>query len=199
MNSRNPEFQAPGHDIHDGYPYNEIVTKTIFPHRMEVGMSDDNRPYFSVDKNIFAECPDYGDPLTMQESFLLHRVVDFKEALIVAEGQIQDLLEEHPFIPEEMNFELLVKNKEITDPPLRVYGPKYDPDFSIYRKPQTGGYWDPSLWTINMNKGGKMTEMEFKLPCRRIAYAVFYSLGMILQTKENEVAAPLVIEEAPVK
>lgn len=199
MNSRNPDFQSPGHDIHDGYPFNEIVTKVNFPYRMGADLSPEGRPFFVVDKEVFEDCPNYGDPLTMQEDFLLHRVIDFKKALEIAEGQIQDLLEEHPFIPEEMNFELLAKNKEITDPPYRVYGPKYDPDFSIYRKPQEEGKkWDPALWTINMNKGGKLIEMEFKLPCRRIAYAVFYSLGIKLALpEEKEGAIAELREETP--
>lgn len=202
MNSRNPEFQSPGHDIHDGYPYNEILSKTIFPNRMEADISEEGKPFFSVDKSIFPDCPDYGDPITMQEDFLLHRVIDFKKALEVAEGQIQDLLEEHPFIPEEMNFEILAKNKEITDPPYMIYGPKHDPDFSIYRKPQpmSGSEWDPAIWTININKDGKMTEVEFKLPCKRIAYAVFYSLGMkLVLPEEKEGTEAPIREEAPVK
>ena len=194
----------PGHDIVKGYPYGKIESVDAFKNRIDVGINDDGNPFLGVDKSVFPNCPDFGDPLTEQENFLLNRVIDFKKALVVTEDQITAILEERPFIPEELNFELLHKNEQITEPPIRIYGPKYDHDFSIYRKPGSAQdpNWNPAMWTVIMNKDGETKEITLSLPCRRIAYTVFSAFGIKLVPEriiESEGTVAPIREESPIK
>jgi len=196
----NKENWNPGHDINKGYPFNGVETQRLFPNRLQADIGEDGKAFFTCDPTIFTDLPEFNEVLTKQESFLLLRLIDFKKALEIAEDQVFALLEERPFIPEEMNFTLLYRNKDVTEPPVRIYGPKYDDRFSIHRKPANADdiNWDPSIWTININENGVMKEFDIKLPCRRIAYAVFTSLGIKLVNPESEGSVAPVREEAPI-
>ena len=49
---------------------------------------------------------DIGEERTKFEDFLLDRVLDYSESLQIAEDQIEALLEENPFMPEDQSFHM---------------------------------------------------------------------------------------------
>jgi hypothetical protein len=114
------------------------------------------------------------------------RLYDFQEALSVAEGQVADLLEELPFIPENYGFELAHKHTGIDQPPVRIYVSKYDGRYSLFRKSAPEGFdANVAAWTIlKKNDDSTFHENEVIIPCDRIAYALFLAMGIKISNEE---------------
>lgn len=82
------------------YPYNGIASQQSFVNRLEIWKDEEsNLIGISIDKDVF---PDI-DTLP-ERDFLLFRLYDYSQALKQAEDQIEELLEEFPFIPEDLGF-----------------------------------------------------------------------------------------------
>lgn len=194
------EKWTPGHAINKGYPYLEIVTEAVFPNRVKVGMDENGMVAIDYDKEVF---PADIQSASQKEQFLLHRLFDFSEALKVAEDQIRTLLEEEPFIPEEFGFEVIAKPVDFAnDSPVRVYASKFDPKYTLYREVQdiSSGSFAPENWVLmKKNEDGSFSEIRVKLPCHRIAYALFYGLGVKVEEDQHEAQKAPVEEMPPVK
>lgn len=193
----------PGHSLNKGYPYNGIESVRMFKHRPVLQNDENNKILILVETHHY---PDLDiekwtpqDQRTAMEDFLLHRLFDFQETLKVAEGQLFDILEEKPFIPEDYGFKVKHKNEKPTDPPVRIYVSKFNDNYSLFRKP--GENTDPSMWTLLIKKEDNTFEQrDLLLPCDRIAYAVFYALMIPVTEKQgNEGTEGPVKEDAPVK
>lgn len=192
----------PGHSPNKGYPYNGAESKKLFKNRPDIGVAEDGKTYISVDKEIFPDAPEFPISLNEVDSFLLHRMYDYKKALEIAEDQIDTLMEERPFIPERLGFELIHNNASPLDgPPMRIYASKFTDGVSLYRKP--GNFdekeWNPATYIIILNNDGVMKEIEVLLPCERIAYALIYALGIQMTDPGHEANVGPIREEAPVK
>lgn len=177
----------PGHSLNKGYPYNRVESLHAFPSRIHFFQrkeEDGNHAAIDIDREKF---PNFkGESVEELKDFLFDRGYELQEALKMAEGQVHDLLEEHPFMPENYGFELVHRNRTPKDPPVRIYVSKYDDHFSIYRKPGD----DLSTWILIRKIDDDTTnfsELELKLPCARIAYAALWALGVKMEEKKEEV------------
>lgn len=201
---------APGHSTNKGYPYNAILSRTLFSNRPTINQDKENKVVITDSRpDIFGAI----ENAEQEREFLLHRLHDFNQALDTAEMQIEAILTENPFVPEDFGFELAHKPESIHDSPIRVYVSKYVEGVSIYREIQdpSDPKSDPSKWVVmvkeeepyNGKVGDTLTKTVFrptrvKLDCHRIAYAVFYALGVQVEPLQNEAATPPAPEgEAP--
>lgn len=104
---------------------------------------------------------------------------DHDESILleIAEQQIEDMLFEKPFIPDLFGFEAIVKPQDTTDVPITIYQSKFDENIIIFRKSRSD-----YGWTIQQKQPeGTMPpikDIDVTLPCERIAYALFYALGI---------------------
>jgi len=181
----------PGHSTNKGYPFAQIESRALFVNRPNV--------YQSIEDNkIYIEMPGDTDGVQSKlqikgtnkfEKSLLSFLFDTSEALKIAEGQIVDILHEDPFTPETFGFQLVHKNTDITEPPVRIYVSKFDESVSLFKKP-VGVFKDnynPALWTLMRKQDdGSFKEIEILLPCHRIAYAAFYALGVKVEFAHEE-------------
>jgi hypothetical protein len=186
----------PGHSLNKGYPYSGIESEKQLPNRINIFLEQDN--VITVDFGSF------GEPLNEskeQLDFMISRAFDFQEALRTAEQQIKELLTDDPFSPEELGFDLAHKPADIYQSPVRVYASKYDDRFTLYR--EIGDIqdpnWDTTKWVLmkKQNDSDKFDKIDVKIPCHRIAYALFYSLGVVMEPKQTEASEAPVVEEAP--
>lgn len=186
----NNENWNPGHSLNKGYPYNGVESMRSMQNRPSLQMDDHGKIVISWNEKHFGPVKDNQKERTELEDFLLHRLYDFQETLSIAEDQVQDLLEEGPFVPESYGFVVVAKNKTITEQPVRIYQSVFNPSHSLFRKPQdTTRSFDASKWTLlSKNENGSFSELELSLPCDRIAYAVFFGLGIPMEKKEGEEA-----------
>lgn len=173
----NTESGLPGHSINEGYPFDKIVTAEAMPHRLDCKQGPDGRVLINWDASIF------GAHETMEElkDFLIHRLFDYSEALKISEDQIRSLLDEMPFMPEEFNFVLIHAPDGIHDSPVRLYQSKFNPEYSLYREVGNPNdeNWDASRWMLLKKEGDNVFKpIPVLLPCHRIAYALFYALGI---------------------
>jgi hypothetical protein len=189
----------PGHRVTKGYPFEKVESKDLFPSRVKTAYHEDSKK-ISIDINpeIFPDLPEVGEQRTGFEDFLMFRLHEAMNALEIAEGQIQDMLDEDPFIPEYLGFEIVHENEQPTEAPIKIYNSKYSEGVSIFRKPSDvhDPNWDPAIWTmLQKNPNGEaqaFKETTLHLPCQRIAYAAFYALGI----KMREESFTEKIEEA---
>lgn len=196
----------PGHSVNKGYPYDGIESKKLWPtrNRVSLGIDDNQSMFIAVEKELFPEAPELPAILSPVETFLLHRMYDFKKALDVAEDQLEEVFEERPFIPERLGFEVIHNNKSpFEGPPMRIYLSKYSDHISIYRKPSENPLdLDPSelaKWMVVIKKpDNTFHEIEADLPCERIAYAFFFAIGMKMPSTGKEANSGPVREESPV-
>jgi len=190
--------KGPGHAINEGYPYRCVETESLFPNRPEVTMGEDGIVHVAFSEEHFGKM----ETELQMNDFILFRLFDYSEALKIAEAQIKTLLEEEPFIPEEFGFECVHQPDSIHDSPVRVYSSKYDERFSLFREvgDVSDRTWDPQKWVLmKKNDNNTFDNIPVKLPCHRIAYAVFYSLGVDVRGEQKEAAVSPVIELPPVK
>lgn len=141
----------PPHGLAKGYPWNGIVTKNL-------------------KKVVYA-----GSVHPMEKP--LEEGVSLEEALQIAEEQIEDMQKENPFTPEDFGFEAIVKPQDTTDVPITIYQSRFDENVIIFRKSKSD-----YGWTIQQKQPeGTMPpikDIDVTLPCERIAYALFYALGI---------------------
>jgi hypothetical protein len=180
------ESGLPGHSINEGYPYNEIVTRGAMPNRLAFGVNEKGQILVNWNPEVF-QVEDAPEAL---KDFFIHRLADYHEALNTAEGQIEDILNEMPFIPEEFDFELIVKPEDISDSPVRLYQSKHCPEYSLYRPlgDPNDLNWDPAQWVIlKKESDNTFKPIPVNIPCHRIAYALFYALGIRIRPDMSKV------------
>lgn len=191
----------PGHTVDGGYPFVKPVSQGTFPNRMTISMDlIEKQVYIDINKKIFTNAPEWPEKLSDLESFFMDRLYDYSQALSAAEGQIEDMLLEQPFVPEDLGFEIIAPSDH--EMATAVFESKYQRGTIIMRSLYDS--LDESLplnmWTlirterdesgkIIMNKG-----IELNLPCKRIAYATFFALG--IKMKEDKAEEPAQNNEA---
>jgi len=197
----------PGHQISRGYPFEMVESRRVFTQRPMLSIGDDEKIQLEVNPDEF-ELPPVSDQRTGFEDFLMFRMIEFQEALTMAENQIQDMLDEHPFIPESYGFEVIHEHQLVTEAPIRVYVSKFNENISIFRKhgDVSDMDWNPALWTMLRKKAdGTFVEIELNLPCSRIAYAAFFALGVqvkdvdLSELQERQAMKDLLIKEDPIR
>ena len=174
------------HSISKGYPFDGIMSRVRFINRPKISIDENKKIIIECDKNVF---PDFKKPNLIQRlfagsviDFLMFRLFDYAEALVVSENQVMHLLEDMPFIPEEFGFEAIIKPKDTTDNPTKVYGSKYDDRYSLFRHPEKIATWV----LVTRKSDGSFLDMNLFIPNHRIAYAVFLSLEIPVESKELE-------------
>ena len=188
----------PGHSTHKGYPYSLIQSQHLFHNRPGVYRTEDGR----IELDINPEHYEVPQTELQETEFVYHRLYDFSEALTIAEEQIQTLLEEMPFIPEEFGFEVIHKPETVHDSPIRIYGSKFNPNVTLFRPvmdPSVEAEFKPENWVLMLKNGDDFQEVKVKLPCHRIAFAVFYGLGVQIESEQHEADIAPVAELPPVK
>ena len=184
----------PGHSTHKGYPYAGIASHQTFPNRPKLSMGKEKNIFIEWDIQTFpnVEVTDQ-EKRTPFEDFLLFRLFDFQSALDLAEGQVEDLLTETPFMPEKFGFEVVLNTgRDIHEPPMQLYMNKFDQSFSLTRTPgdSTQESFNPAAYTLLKKKDdGTFNTIQLSLPCARIAYAALYALGvkMVEEDKVDKV------------
>lgn len=180
----------PGHSITKGYPHDTIISQERFKNRLGVFLDKGrkNKVHFLVDKAFY---PDFKGIYPRMSAagfrraidFLIFRLFDYAEALLVAENHIEHLLEEQPFIAEDFGFIKVVGPKDITDNPTKIYTSKYDDTISIFRNMS-----EEYEWHLIKNNGGAFQDTKLLIPNHRIAYALFFALGIKVEevSKQEE-------------
>lgn len=179
-----PEDWNPGHSLNKGYPYAGLESQRQLPNRIKIILAEDNK--------LELKLQEFGDPgadLKDQLMFSISRAFDFQEALTTAEQQIMDLLHDDPFLPEQFGFDLVHKPESISDSPIRVYSSIHDDRFTMHREiiDVHDSNLDATKWVIMKKHEGsdKFDSILVKIPCTRIAYALFSALGLVMEAKEE--------------
>lgn len=169
----------PGYSITKGYPFDIVMSRDRFKHRPNIFLDHGKKD------RIFIEClpehyPTFRGWGWIQKlfagktiDFLLHRLFDYAEALTVSEAQIDHLLKDDPFVPEEFGFLKAAGPKKIHDNPATIYISKYDETVSLFREP--GKNLD---WVLIKRNDDSFHETKLRLANHRIAYASFYALNI---------------------
>lgn len=188
------ENRMPGHSLVKSLPFIAIASIELFKNRPKIWLGEHGNVFVDIDEKIWGKVEQ--DDAGLKE-FAMHRLYDFDQALQMAEGQIIEILKEEPFIPEDFGFELIYKPETIHDSPVRVYESKFCPGLTLHRDvaPPEGDH-DYSVWTLmKKNEDGTFSNQKLKLPCHRIAYAVFFAMGVQIEPAEGEAAvAPTTVE-----
>lgn len=179
--------ETPGHLPYKGYPFvNQPVSRRMFPNRPTIELDLAVKEVFiGIDPTVYPNNPVWPEKRTPVESFLMDRLLDYSEALKAAEGQIEDMMRELPFVPEDFGFEV-ISSQDFISMPTTIFENKYMRGTCIFRR--TYDVMDESMpinmWTIikvERTEEGVIktnTSIDVNLPCRRIAYAVLFSLGI---------------------
>jgi hypothetical protein len=215
----NTEKWNPGyHATNKFYPYEGIESKKHFKNRPVVKLADEEK---SIIIDVSANDIDITnkDAVIKQLSSCIHA---YDLALKVAEDQIEAILTEEPFIPEDFGFEL-IHNPAPHEFPIRLYQSKFDDRYTIHSKPyETETYkhvkdyiysgeeeeglrftesleeFNPSLWVITKKEGdSKFITMEVSFPCHRIAFGYFTAIGLQVSEIEKNFVLAEVKETAP--
>jgi hypothetical protein len=192
----------PGHSVNKGYPYSAIVSKEIMKQRLALDLFKDQegaKVFFRAEP-LLTDFPTWpGYPSQSKEGliqadqnqlidayqFMLDRAYDYHMALETAEGQINVLLDEKPFIPERHGFYTGVRNENFTDQPVHVYLSKYSEGIALYRKPGDSPE-NLTMWVLSKKDDhGKLQMIDINLPCERIAYATLFALGVQMSEGGN--------------
>lgn len=188
----------PGFALNKGYPYARVESEAQLPNRVRIVLEADN-VITLLQHNFSIPMPE--DDLQAFADFLMGRCFDFQEALKTAENQIKDLLTDDAFVPQELGFELISKPETIHDIPARIYASKYDDQFILYREMYnvSDAEIDTTRWIIQKKIIGtdKFDKIPVRIPNHRIAYALFYALGVKMEPEQSEGEDAPVVEEAP--
>ena len=175
------EDWKPDYGITKGYPFEQPVSKEKFKVRLYPIVNESGDVRITIDKKCY---PDYRPPNWLVRllfvafpNFLLFRIFDYDQALTSAEHQIEDMLKDYPFIPEDFGFEKVFGPTTISDPPVSIYVSKFNNDISIFRGKD-------DIWTMLTKKGEGFTSQDLKFPCHRIAYATFHALQTKVEDKQ---------------
>jgi hypothetical protein len=175
------------HSITKGYPYDTVISRERFKIRPNIILDrkDKNKTKLWMNKGDY---PDYRPASWLQEKiagklidFLEFRIFDYAEALMVAESQIDHLLEEGPFLPEDFGFIKTVGPKEIFDNPAKIYTSKYDDSISLFRNDN-----EECEWHMLKRVNGAFNDTKLLLPNHRIAYAAFLALGVKVEEEKPQ-------------
>lgn len=179
----------PDHSTTKGYPYDIIISRDRFKYRLDPILDHANKGRILL--NISPEVyPDFKGIKWIHRKiagriidFLFFRIFDYAEALHVSEQQIEDLLLEAPFIPEEFGFLKILGPKDVTDNPVKIYTSKYNDNISIFRNLEEECEW------ILIEKGDDSSFKQTKLhiPNHRIAYAAFTALSIKIEEINNNI------------
>lgn len=159
----------PPHGLAKGYPWSGIASKGFYPpqERVVTLMNGDDIAFKKPEEIDFDDT----------ERWLAQKSLPAHEALCMAEEQIEYMMEEKPFIPDLFGFEAIVKPQDTTDVPITIYQSKFDENIIIFRKSKSD-----YGWTIQQKQTeGTMPpikDIDVTIPCERIAYALFYALGI---------------------
>lgn len=175
------------HSITKGYPYDIIISKDRFKHRLDPILDHANkgRILLNIDPQVYLDFKGVNWYHRLFAGsiidFLFFRVFDYAEALHVAEAQIEHLLQEEPFLPEDFGFVKIVGPKEIHDNPVKIYTSRYNDNTSIFRNLEQDCEW------ILIEKGddNAFKQTKLQLPNHRIAYAAFVALSVQVEEKEE--------------
>lgn len=183
------ETMKPDHSTTKGYPYDIIISRDRFKYRLDPILDHANkgRILLNISPDVY---PDFKGIKWIHRKiagsiidFLFFRIFDYAEALHVAEQQIEDLLLEAPFIPEEFGFVKILGPKDVTDNPVKIYTSKYNDNISIFRNLEEECEW------ILIEKGDDSAFKQTKLhiPNHRIAYAAFTALSIKIEEINNNI------------
>lgn len=137
------------------------------PHRISKGY-----PFDDINSQRFVKLKSE----TIDQTSAPHLNLMHKEALDIAEAQLADIFEEQPFIPQQYGFEQADETR--LDIPI-IYKSKFNDKMFLHR---TSG---KNTWTfIYSTQDDKGRVLELDLPCARIAFAVFYALGIQMEAPE---------------
>lgn len=179
------------HSITKGYPYEKIISQERFKNRLKIILDRTGVRKKEDVTNIWADpilYPDYKPATWLQRKiagkvidFLEFRLFDYAEALLVAENQIEHLLEERPFIAEDFGFVKTVGPKDIHDNPTKIYTSKWNDNISIFENDDEEHEWHM------LTRAEGFHDTKLILPNHRIAYAAFLALGIKVEAEEREV------------
>lgn len=181
------EKMKPDHSITKGYPYDIIISKDRFKHRLDpiLDRSKGDRIMLTVNPEVY---PEFTGIRWFHRlfagwliDFLMFRVFDYAEALLVAETQIEHLLKEEPFLPEDFGFIKIVGPKEISDNPVKIYSSKYNEKISLFRNLEQDCEWV----LIEKGEDSAFKQTMLQLPNHRIAYAAFTALSVKIEEINN--------------
>lgn len=110
----------------------------------------------------------------------MFRLFDYAEALIVAENQINHILQDDPFIPEEFGFIKMLGPKDIKDRPEKIYVSKHNEDITLFRSPDKNYEWH----MLERKADDAFKDTVLYLPNHRIAYAAFVALS--IKVEDND-------------
>lgn len=174
----------PGHSIDNTFPFDgTIASRLFYKNRPRFFLNKEGKVEVEADTSVFKPWE------TDQEriDFLFNRNRDAHEALDLAERQIEDMMREFPFIPEEYGFEVAHAPQDITDSPIRIYVSRVDPAWSLYRKPNDNSPSQSAWVLLQKREHGEFHQVDVNIPCARIAYAVLWSLGIKIKQSIPEV------------
>lgn len=179
--------ETPGYLPQRGYPFvMPPVSQRMFPNRLNVQLDLSNKEVFiGIDPTVFPNNPAWPEKRTAVESFLMDRLLDYSEALKTAEGQIEDIMREAPFVPEDFGFEV-ISAQDFESMPTTVFESKYMRGTCIFRRTyDTADEMAPlNMWTLvkveRSDNGTIKTNIsiDINLPCRRVAYSALFALGI---------------------
>lgn len=181
----------PGHSITKGYPYEKVISQERFKNRIKIIL---DRRHTRKNKDVtelYADpllYPDYKPATWLQRfiagkiiDFLEFRIFDYAEALMVAESQIQHILEEQPFLPEDFGFIKTVGPKDVTDNPTKIYTSKYNDKISLFQNDEEDNEWV----LLTRRDDGSYFDTKLQIPNHRIAYALFYGLNVKVEDEKD--------------
>lgn len=172
----NTTDSLPKHNLGDDYPFMEPVSLQIYPANERLGQ------ILHIDKGIinmnreameikFGLKPNSGDNEFDRAYYLgiTDRLLKAEQALQEAEHQVRDTMKDLPFIPEAFCFEVVQAPQSIEEDPITIYKSKLTSGILLSRVIGKSNNW------IVMRDGVKI---EFHIPCERVAFHVFYALGI---------------------
>lgn len=182
----------PGYNKTKGYPFEVAISKKRFIYRLNPAPDAKgiikifpNKTQYPIWKGVNWFHDFFSGKLI---SFLMHRIYDYDEALKAAEEQIDAILREEPFLPEDFGFIKAVGPQTIHDVPVTVYISKHNEDVSVFREIEKEITDNSLTWILMRQKeNGEFYETRLFLPCHRIAYAAFHALGVEIE-EESSVA-----------
>lgn len=195
--------QKPGFSLNKGYPYAGIESQKQLPIRVSIVLEKDN--VITLHRKDFPE-PELTEANGFDEKnalidFLMSRCFDFQEALKTAEQQLAEIFEDDPFIPEDLGFELAHKPETVSDAPIRVYSSVYDDRFTLHREigNPDDPEWDTTKWVVmkKQDDTDKFDKVNVRIHNHRIAYHLFFALGVKMEAEQGPGEEAPVTEESP--
>lgn len=175
------------------YPYAGPVSKQLYPERIKIEILEEN--LVNINFQSFAK-PDENNAHEWVD-FMTSRCYDLQQALEAAEGQIEDILTDNPFIPEEFGFVLSHKPETIHDKPIRLYSSLLDDRYTLYREIVDihADELESSKWVLTKRDGYKFNPLEVIITSSKVAETLFIALGVTIEENQNDGSESPIIEE----